>query len=203
MARRRRSNQGSEVPFGEWLPAHAVRFNEDGTVSMMTERPEHNPQQTDRERDELRLKQDFLLMLAGNANVPESYRITDHPGAPTLSDIRKYIYPDWEHTIDHQIRELAREQKIGVPDFSRLGNRGRRNPFGKHQFAATGKPRLAFSKDLFKSASLTGDMRLVPRGTPLTILRRDKKSGRMLVQADDYGAESYGWIWPEEVREEE
>lgn len=34
---RRRKNPGIEA--GEWIPAHAVRFNEDGTVSLMTEAP--------------------------------------------------------------------------------------------------------------------------------------------------------------------
>ena len=44
MARRvrlkRRRNQG-EVPYEEWIPAHAVKFNEDGSTSLMTE-PQHN-----------------------------------------------------------------------------------------------------------------------------------------------------------------
>lgn len=42
MARRRTKNQGSEVPYGEWIPTHAVRFNSDGTVSLMAEVPTKN-----------------------------------------------------------------------------------------------------------------------------------------------------------------
>lgn len=34
---RRRRNPEGELPYGEWVPAHAVRFNHDGTVSVMTE----------------------------------------------------------------------------------------------------------------------------------------------------------------------
>lgn len=35
--RRRRNNPGEQLPYGEWVPAHAVRFNDDGTVSLMTD----------------------------------------------------------------------------------------------------------------------------------------------------------------------
>jgi hypothetical protein len=31
----RRRNPEDELPTGEWIPAHAVRFNEDGSVSLM------------------------------------------------------------------------------------------------------------------------------------------------------------------------
>lgn len=119
-ARLRRNPGPDDLPYGEWIPTHAVKFNHDGTVSLMAE-----------------------------------------PAA----------------------------------------NRGRRNPFGASQFSGHGKRQLAYSKDLFKSASLRGDMRRVPKGTPITILRRDKASGRLFVQADDYGLDSYGWIWPEDVEE--
>lgn len=40
MARRvrlRRNPGASDLPYGEWIPAHAVKFNEDGTTSVMTE----------------------------------------------------------------------------------------------------------------------------------------------------------------------
>ena len=30
-----------ELPYGEWVPAHAVKFNDDGTVDVMTE-SQHN-----------------------------------------------------------------------------------------------------------------------------------------------------------------
>ena len=35
--RRRRNNSADELPYDEWIPTHAVRFNEDGTVSLMGE----------------------------------------------------------------------------------------------------------------------------------------------------------------------
>lgn len=33
---------GNELPYGEWVPTHAVKFNHDGTVDVMTEGPTHN-----------------------------------------------------------------------------------------------------------------------------------------------------------------
>jgi hypothetical protein len=30
-------NPGAELPYGQWIPTHAVRFNDDGTVSLMAE----------------------------------------------------------------------------------------------------------------------------------------------------------------------
>jgi hypothetical protein len=41
MARRvnlRRNPGPSDLPYGEWIPAHAVKFNSDGSTSLMTER---------------------------------------------------------------------------------------------------------------------------------------------------------------------
>ena len=37
LARRNQGSGGGALPYGEWIPAHAVRFNEDGTTSVMTE----------------------------------------------------------------------------------------------------------------------------------------------------------------------
>ena len=41
--RRRRNplHHPHELPYGEWVPAHAVKFNNDGTVDVMTE-AQHN-----------------------------------------------------------------------------------------------------------------------------------------------------------------
>ena len=76
---------------------------------------------TDEKRAELRMKQDFLLMLAVDMrNTPESFRVYDHPGAPTLAQLRGAIHPDWEVSMDHQIRTLAEESKMPVPDFKYL-----------------------------------------------------------------------------------
>ena len=78
-ARKRNPNGADEIPYGEWVPADAVRFNDDGSVSVLTDGERHvNPERTKEEAaDELRLKQDFLRMLAvDNAGFPESYRIT-------------------------------------------------------------------------------------------------------------------------------
>ena len=45
--RRRRNplHHPHELPYGEWVPAHAVKFNNDGTVDVMTE-AHHNPGRT-------------------------------------------------------------------------------------------------------------------------------------------------------------
>lgn len=45
MARRvkLRKNPGpSDLPYGEWIPAHAVKFNEDGSTSIMAEHARAN-----------------------------------------------------------------------------------------------------------------------------------------------------------------
>jgi hypothetical protein len=34
---RRRKNSASELPYNEWIPVHAVKFNDDKTVSLMTD----------------------------------------------------------------------------------------------------------------------------------------------------------------------
>ena len=40
---RRRRNQGANgLAYGEWIPVHAVKFHEDGKVSLMTEQPQGN-----------------------------------------------------------------------------------------------------------------------------------------------------------------
>jgi hypothetical protein len=83
----------------------------------------HDHHMENNKRSEIRLKQDFLLMLAVDMrNTPESFRIYDHPGAPMLSELRGTIHPDWEVTIDHQIRTLAAESKVSVPDFKYLAS---------------------------------------------------------------------------------
>ena len=38
----RNPSHADQLPYGEWIPAHAVRFNEDGTASLMTEKPVAN-----------------------------------------------------------------------------------------------------------------------------------------------------------------
>ena len=39
--RRNPLHHSHELPYGEWVPAHAVKFNDDGTVDVMTE-SQHN-----------------------------------------------------------------------------------------------------------------------------------------------------------------
>lgn len=83
---------------------------------------------TDTQATRLRMKQDFLIMLSVDmGGFPESFRITDHAGAPTIRQIREFVYPDWEHTVDSKIRELAASYspKVGVPNFDNLASRGR------------------------------------------------------------------------------
>ena len=46
LSRRRNPHASDELPYDQWIPAHAVKFNHDGTVSLMTEAEhahEHNP----------------------------------------------------------------------------------------------------------------------------------------------------------------
>lgn len=42
MPRKRRRNPANELPYNEWIPAHAVMFKDDGSVEVMTEGPAHN-----------------------------------------------------------------------------------------------------------------------------------------------------------------
>ncbi len=51
---------------------------------------------------------------------PESFRVTNHPGAPTLSELRGCVWPVWEASVDQQVRELAAEMNVGVPNFEAL-----------------------------------------------------------------------------------
>lgn len=50
MTRRRRvklvrnPEHTGHLPYDEWIPAHAVRFNSDGTTTLMTEGPGHHAQ---------------------------------------------------------------------------------------------------------------------------------------------------------------
>ena len=39
---RRRKNPVGELPYNEWVPTHAVKFNDDGTVDVMTEGGGHH-----------------------------------------------------------------------------------------------------------------------------------------------------------------
>ena len=38
----RRKNHGGELPYDEWIPVHAVKFNDDGTVDLMCEEHVHD-----------------------------------------------------------------------------------------------------------------------------------------------------------------
>ena len=61
---------------------------------------------TNRGRDSLRRKQDRLLALIGKdfADTYPNLRISDHPGAPTLAQLKPMIWPEWEGAIDSAIR---------------------------------------------------------------------------------------------------
>lgn len=76
---------------------------------------------TDLKRTELRLKQDFLLMLAVDMKGYDgSIHIDEKASSPTLRSLRYYLFPEWEGFIDNQIRSLAAAQRpaIRVPDFT-------------------------------------------------------------------------------------
>ena len=38
----RNPEHAGHLPYDEWIPAHAVKFNSDGTTSLMTEEHRHN-----------------------------------------------------------------------------------------------------------------------------------------------------------------
>jgi hypothetical protein len=62
---------------------------------------------TNQDRSRIRNKQDKLLELAAKRNIPDHYRITTHPGAPTVAQLRDHIWPQWEGDIDQSIRSLT------------------------------------------------------------------------------------------------
>jgi len=57
---------------------------------------------------------------------------------------------------------------------------------------------LAYSLDLFRSASLTGPTQHIPRGTPVSILRKERN--RLFVRADYDGTPYYGWLDTDDLR---
>ena len=74
---------------------------------------------TDLQRRQLRMKQDFLLMIAVDmCGHPESRLITE--GGPSLASLRGCIHPEWSNYIDTAIRLLAKDNNVAVPDFGRL-----------------------------------------------------------------------------------
>ncbi len=78
-------------------------------------------------RDVLRMKQDFLIMLAVDMEAyPETHVLTE--GGPTLAQMRRYVYPDWEGYIDSTIRRIAGDRNVSVPDFEALAVKTRSNP---------------------------------------------------------------------------
>ena len=70
-------------------------------------------------RAEMRLMQDFLLMLCANQGFDENLRLAENCPIK-LKQLRQYIYPEWRGLIEQHIMELAKEQRIGVPDFRHL-----------------------------------------------------------------------------------
>lgn len=54
IARRRRNPIANDdhLPYDEWIPSHAVKFNSDGTVDLMTE-GQHNPRRNAGDRPEI------------------------------------------------------------------------------------------------------------------------------------------------------
>ena len=50
LTRQRNQGEGGELPYNEWIPAHAVKFQEDGKVQIMTEAHPHHPHATNPRR---------------------------------------------------------------------------------------------------------------------------------------------------------
>jgi hypothetical protein len=65
-------------------------------------------------------------------------------------------------------------------------------------FNPTPGRQLGYSLDLFRSASLTGETQRIPRGTPVSILRRERN--RIFIRADYDGTPYYGWVDTEDLR---
>lgn len=72
IARRRRNPIANEdhLPYDQWIPSHAVKFNSDGTVDLMTE-GEHNPRRN--------AKPDLIELINtyNDASDPAAYRTDD------------------------------------------------------------------------------------------------------------------------------
>ena len=75
----------------------------------------------DAARKRLRKKQDRLISMAETRGYPDHFQISpDYAGSPTVGQLRGYVFPEWENSIDSAIKRMARE-------------RGRRNPAGAAQ----------------------------------------------------------------------
>ena len=76
---------------------------------------------TDQHRARLRVKQDFLLMLVVDmGNTPETLRLAE--GGPTLADVRRFVYPEWEGRVDMLLSAWAEEFRVGLPDWGHVTN---------------------------------------------------------------------------------
>ncbi len=63
---------------------------------------------TNRDANRIRAKQDKLLALAKNS--PREYRISaDYPDSPTLDQLQRFVYPEWETLVDRMILSLTAE----------------------------------------------------------------------------------------------
>lgn len=63
---------------------------------------------TNQERTELRELQNELLRLAAAHNLADNLAITNElNNAPTLYDLRRYLYPEWKGTIERVVNELT------------------------------------------------------------------------------------------------
>ena len=78
---------------------------------MLTARMARNPD----ERTRIRKLQDKLLTLAARRGYGDSVHITDHAGAPTLGQLRSFIYPQWESEIKASIRDMNRNPAARNP----------------------------------------------------------------------------------------
>ncbi len=70
-------------------------------------------------RARLRLEQNFLIMLLSDmSHFSEDLPLTE--GAPTVRQMREFVYPEWEGVIMQSLRTWAKEHRVGVPNFDHL-----------------------------------------------------------------------------------
>lgn len=60
----------------------------------------------DQNRDRLRQKQDKLLSLVGDRFSDDMQITEEYAGSPTIGDLKKFIFPEWETVIDSVISQL-------------------------------------------------------------------------------------------------
>lgn len=249
--RRRRNHDLGELPYDVPIPASAVMFNSDGSVTLETagEAPVINRGRRRNQHYEPDVKREAMLRELSShlADLVEAGEMSDqeandwynmkadqwaqglnrgrrrnandltaitspgeltYPEARNLLSLLHHLGIDAELRRDGEVVAVAphlwrkashfyRQAVIdGLVKQKTAENRGRRRNAVTDPIVL-----LSVDKRLFKEATLRGEMRIVRATTPVTILDKDKHSGRLLVESNNFGIKSYGWVYPEEVEE--